>query len=139
MQHKDHVLSAVEFRQPAAVAVPKQNGYPDKSDVVSSEHTLDNSQQGLVGKTRFKIPQEKGMQISGKNPVSGSESQYFKLQKLSSQQAVGPVRTTIETKCTRFPFAMLFPFILPQLDNDRAMQLRTLYEKLKVSLSPVHS
>lgn len=139
MQHKEQILSAVEFRQLTAVPVPKQNGFPDKKGVVSSQHTLDNLQPGLVGKTRLETPRETGMHVSGKNSVAGGESQYFKLQKLSSQQAVGPVRTTTETKLTRFPFAMLFPFILPQLDEGRATQLRTLYEKLKVSLSHVHS
>lgn len=138
MQHNEQILSAVEFRQPTAVPVPKQNGFPDKKGVVSSQHTLDNNlQPGLVGKTRLETPRETGMHVLGKNSIAGGESQYSKLQRLSSQQAMGPVRTTTETKLTRFPFAMLFPFILPQLDEDRAMQLRTLYEKLKVSLSHV--
>lgn len=45
----------------------------------------------------------------------------------SSQAAINVVK-----QGKQVPFAMLFPHIQPQLDKDRAMQLQTLYLKLKV-------
>ncbi|OWM64701.1 hypothetical protein CDL15_Pgr010459 [Punica granatum] len=86
-----------------------------------------NLQPGLAAETGLEIPRNTRMQVTGKNPIPLGDSQYFKLQRMSSQQAVRPVQTTT----TKFPFAKLFPFILPQLDKDRAMQLEALYEKLK--------
>ncbi|MCD7448430.1 hypothetical protein HAX54_041921 [Datura stramonium] len=44
----------------------------------------------------------------------------------SSQAAIN-----VANKGKQVPFAMLFPHIQPQLDKDRAMQLQTLYLKLK--------
>lgn len=45
----------------------------------------------------------------------------------SSQAAIN-----VAKQGKQVPFAMLFPHIQPQLDKDRAMQLQTLYVKLKV-------
>nr|XP_009793398.1 PREDICTED: transcription initiation factor TFIID subunit 4b-like isoform X3 [Nicotiana sylvestris]XP_016491721.1 PREDICTED: transcription initiation factor TFIID subunit 4b-like isoform X3 [Nicotiana tabacum] len=45
----------------------------------------------------------------------------------SSQSAIN-----VAKQGKQVPFAMLFPHIQPQLDKDRAMQLQTLYVKLKV-------
>ncbi|KAK9928446.1 hypothetical protein M0R45_025582 [Rubus argutus] len=83
-----------------------------------------------------------GMLISGKNPVSTqeqdikpkpeNESQYVKLQKMSSQQAmVTEQPSTPMNRSKQVPFGLLLPVLLPQLDKDRAMQLTTLFTKLK--------
>ncbi|KAI4366475.1 hypothetical protein MLD38_022349 [Melastoma candidum] len=64
--------------------------------------------------------------------VADSESQYLKLQKMSNQQASAPEQAGNRVnRAKQVPFALLLPVILPQLDKDRAMQLQTLYAKLK--------
>ncbi|BAB08277.1 unnamed protein product [Arabidopsis thaliana] len=72
-----------------------------------------------------------------------SESQYMKLQKMSSQQARGvepPVNpmnvNPINRNPKQVPFAALLPTLMNQLDKDRALQLRTLYARLKKNEIP---
>ncbi|XP_060199345.1 transcription initiation factor TFIID subunit 4b isoform X1 [Lycium barbarum] len=51
-----------------------------------------------------------------------------------SESATGPssqAAINVAKQGKQVPFAMLFPHIQPQLDKDRAMQLQTLYLKLK--------
>ncbi|KAJ0234715.1 Transcription initiation factor TFIID subunit 4b [Hirschfeldia incana] len=90
-------------------------------------------------------PQTAGLQISEKNPEPGrpnsqeSESQFLKLQKMSSQQARGveqPVNNPLNRNPKQVPFAALLPTLMAQLDKDRALQLRTLYSRLKKNEIP---
>ncbi|XP_050378112.1 transcription initiation factor TFIID subunit 4b isoform X2 [Argentina anserina] len=87
-------------------------------------------------------PLQTGMLMSGKHPVSTQEqnltpkpendSQYAKLQKMSSQQAMPAEQpSTPMNRSKQVPFGLLLPVLLPQLDKDRAMQLQTLFTKLK--------
>ncbi|XP_004300119.1 PREDICTED: uncharacterized protein LOC101295421 [Fragaria vesca subsp. vesca] len=87
-------------------------------------------------------PLQSGMLMSGKHPVSTQEqvltpkpendSQYAKLQKISSQQAMTTEQPSIPAnRSKQVPFGLLLPVLLPQLDKDRAMQLTTLFSKLK--------
>ncbi|KAK6938597.1 Transcription initiation factor TFIID component TAF4, C-terminal [Dillenia turbinata] len=96
-------------------------------------------QQQPAEQNPVQFSQTTGMQISDQNliqarepPNSSSDSQMSKLQNVTSQpllskeQANNPVN-----RSKQVPFAMLLPVIVPQLDKDRAMQLQTLYAKLK--------
>jgi transcription initiation factor TFIID subunit 4 len=106
---------------------------------------------GQLWENPSQVPQSTGLPISEKNPTGNesdrshnqeSESQYMKLQKMSSQQARGvepPVNpmnvNPINRNPKQVPFAALLPTLMNQLDKDRALQLRTLYARLKVCLS----
>ena len=85
------------------------------------------------------VPQTSGLQISEKNPTGNepeSESQFLKLQKMTSQQARGveqPPVNPLNRNPKQVPFAALLPTLMAQLDKDRALQLRTLYSRLKVT------
>ncbi|XP_059637455.1 transcription initiation factor TFIID subunit 4b-like [Cornus florida] len=82
------------------------------------------------------------MQNSEKNPIHvrepgrkqypNSESQYSKLQKMSNQHPMAPEQAINPmNKGKQVPFALLLPVIQPQLHTDQAMQLQSLYNKLK--------
>ncbi|KAL0657119.1 hypothetical protein Bca4012_077703 [Brassica carinata] len=92
---------------------------------------------------------ENPSQVTGlQNPTGGNEperphnqeteSQYSKLQKMTSQQPRGveqPVNP-MNRNPKQVPFAALLPSLIAQLDKDRAMQLRTLYSRLKKNEIP---
>nr|VDC90409.1 unnamed protein product [Brassica rapa] len=88
------------------------------------------------------VPQTSGLQISEKNPTGNepeSESQFLKLQKMTSQQARGveqPPVNPLNRNPKQVPFAALLPTLMAQLDKDRALQLRTLYSRLKKNEIP---
>ncbi|XP_018441585.1 transcription initiation factor TFIID subunit 4b isoform X2 [Raphanus sativus] len=87
-------------------------------------------------------------QISEKNPNEPerphnqeSESQFPKLQKMSSNQqaqarGVEQPVNPLNRNPKQVPFAALLPTLLAQLDKDRALQLRTLYSRLKKNEIP---
>ncbi|KAK1405647.1 RST domain-containing protein [Heracleum sosnowskyi] len=59
-------------------------------------------------------------------------SQYLRSQKMNTQQTGATTQANNSPKNGKqVPFAMLFPVIEPLLDKDKAMQLRTLYSRLK--------
>lgn len=69
--------------------------------------------------------------VKSHNP--SSESQYAKLQQMSNQQAtVSEQPSSQVNRSKQVPFGLLLPILLPQLAKDRAMQLQTLFAKLKV-------
>ncbi|KAK4352177.1 hypothetical protein RND71_027695 [Anisodus tanguticus] len=91
------------------------------------------------------------MQNPAKN-TQNPESQHLNLQGANNQQSMQSLTTgtsglphvateasgsssqaamDVAKQGKQVPFAMLFPHIQPQLDKDRAMQLQTLYLKLK--------
>ncbi|KAL4620359.1 hypothetical protein ACB092_06G148600 [Castanea dentata] len=90
------------------------------------------------------------MQISEKTPIlvhepdrSSSiegESQYSKLQKISNQQATTTERASNpinpNNRAGQVPFGWLLPILQAQLDKDRAMQLQTIFAKLKKNEIP---
>ncbi|GLT74383.1 hypothetical protein SLA2020_461860 [Shorea laevis] len=102
----------------------------------------DDHQESVTEKMTTQVPQTTGMHKSEKSSIPVGEperinnqdgdSQYLKLQKISNQQTSSTQQPSIPmNRCKQVPFAMLLPALLPQLDPDRAMQLRTLYGKLK--------
>ncbi|MED6224808.1 hypothetical protein PIB30_087706 [Stylosanthes scabra] len=83
-----------------------------------------------------------GIQNLGKDHVPNNEvaktqnpsskSQYAKLQQISNQQATVNEQPGGQiNRKNLVPFGMLLPILVPQLAKDRAMQLQTLFSKLK--------
>jgi len=63
-------------------------------------------------------------------------SQYAKLEQMSNQQAtVNEQPSSQVNRSKQVPFGLLLPRLIPQLPKDRAMQLQTLFNKLKVGFS----
>ncbi|XP_021768793.1 transcription initiation factor TFIID subunit 4b-like [Chenopodium quinoa] len=63
---------------------------------------------------------------------SSSEPQFSNMQRFSNQPVSGPEQAgTSSNRSKQIPFGSLLPIILPELDKDRAMQLQTLYGKLR--------
>ncbi|GMP80925.1 hypothetical protein CsSME_00035837 [Camellia sinensis var. sinensis] len=102
----------------------------------------DDRQQRQLEQNPFHFSQTLGVQSSEKNPVHNlepdrthnpeSESHNPKLQNMNNQQAMTTEQATNPmNRGKQVPFAMLLPVLQPQLDKDRAMQLHTLYYKLK--------
>ncbi|XP_074369937.1 transcription initiation factor TFIID subunit 4b-like isoform X2 [Apium graveolens] len=59
-------------------------------------------------------------------------SQYLRSQKMNTHQTGTTTQANNASKNGKqVPFAMLFPVIEPLLDKDKAMQLRTIYSRLK--------
>ncbi|WJX35272.1 hypothetical protein P8452_23288 [Trifolium repens] len=92
---------------------------------VSHQH----SQTNEVLKTE-KDPVFNHEAIKTNNP--NCESQYAKLQQMSNQQAtVNEQPSSQVNRSKQVPFGLLLPILIPQLAKDRAMQLQTLFNKLK--------
>lgn len=57
---------------------------------------------------------------------------------MSNQQAtVNEQPSTQINGSKQVPFDILLPILIPQLDQDRAIELQTLFDKLEVFLKPV--
>ncbi|KAM5573934.1 transcription initiation factor TFIID subunit 4b [Rosa sericea] len=132
----------MELKQQRSISenMPQQNDASQELNHFTLPQKQPNSdlQQGQGDQK----PPQTGMLMSGKNPVSTkeqdltpkpeNESQYVKLQKMSSQQAMTTEQpSTPMNRSKQVPFGLLLPVLLPQLDKDRAMQLTTLFGKLK--------
>jgi transcription initiation factor TFIID subunit 4 len=64
------------------------------------------------------------------------KSQYTKLQQMNNQQAtVNEQPSSQINRSKQVSFDSLLHVLMPQLPKDRAMQLQTLYNKLKVGFS----
>ncbi|KAM1033792.1 hypothetical protein FF1_037244 [Malus domestica] len=109
---------------------------------LSQKQPQGDLQQGQAEQKSLQVPETTGTPMSGKIPVSNqeqditptpqSESQYLKLQRMSSQQAmITEQPSNPMNRSKQVPFGLLLPVLLPQLDKDRAMQLNTLFGKLK--------
>ncbi|PIA30756.1 hypothetical protein AQUCO_05400094v1 [Aquilegia coerulea] len=107
----------------------------------SHEHNQPQAQQKDVQaqqKPEHNPSQKSGLQISEQNSTNVGEEdrmfqpenqhQYPKLQNMDNQQT--PTGDS-ENRNKQVSFATLLPVIVPHLDKDRAMQLQTLYSKLR--------
>lgn len=133
---------------------------------MSQKRTQDDCQQGPAQQISIQNPQQihiqnpqkipiqnpqtTGMQISEKTPnlvhepdrssSMEGESQYSKLQKISNQQATITERASNpinnNNRAGQVPFGLLLPVLQAQLDKDRAMQLQTIFAKLKKNEIP---
>ncbi|KAF8025038.1 hypothetical protein BT93_F2022 [Corymbia citriodora subsp. variegata] len=143
-EHQEQNLAQMQLQQDESLAGPQQNNTLEEVNhpQLKPEQVQDGQQLGQGEQNSIQIKQSPGMQVSEKNslPMSepgrvhalDSESQYLKLQQMSNQQAMVPKQAANRLNPVKqVPFALLLPVILPQLDKDRAMQLQTLYAKLK--------
>jgi transcription initiation factor TFIID subunit 4 len=149
-----HSLESTQMKEQEGSTLENQHQHDLKR--ANEPHLQHNQPQdlhraGQLWENPSQVPQSTGLPISEKNPTGNesdrshnqeSESQYMKLQKMSSQQARGvepPVNpmnvNPINRNPKQVPFAALLPTLMNQLDKDRALQLRTLYARLKVCLS----
>ncbi|XP_030458959.1 transcription initiation factor TFIID subunit 4b-like [Syzygium oleosum] len=143
-EHQEQMLAQMQRQQGDSLADPQQNSTLDEVNHqhLKQKQVQDGHQLGQGEQNALQIKQSPGMPVSDSNslPMSepgrvntlDSESQYLKLQQISNQQATVPGQAPNKpNRVKQVPFALLLPVILPQLDKDRAMQLQTLYAKLK--------
>lgn len=150
-QHRELHLYEMEPKQQGSIAENMQQKN-DASKLLNHfplpQKRPHGDLQGQAEQKPLQIPETTGMPISEKHPSSTeehgiapnlkSESQYLKLQKMSSQQAMIPEQPSNPmNRSKQVPFGLLLPVLLPQLDKDRAMQLTTLFGKLKVGLTHI--
>ncbi|XP_020207990.1 transcription initiation factor TFIID subunit 4b isoform X2 [Cajanus cajan] len=118
--------------------------------LLSQKQSQDECHQAPAVQVSLQNSQAIRIQNSGKDPVlnnevgknhnPNSESQYAKLQQMSNQQATVPEQpSTPGNHSKQVPFALLLPILIPQLPKDRAMQLQTLFAKLKKDKIPKDS
>ncbi|KAL6276529.1 hypothetical protein ACE6H2_020130 [Prunus campanulata] len=145
-QHRELHLYEMEPKQQGSVAENMQQKN-DASQVLNhfplpQKRPHGDLQEGQAEQKPIQIPETTGMPISEKHPSSTeehgiapnlkSESQYLKLQKMSSQQSMiteQPRNPSNESR--QVPFYQLYPLLLPQLNKDRGRQLTTLFGRLK--------
>ncbi|KAG6705443.1 hypothetical protein I3843_07G173900 [Carya illinoinensis] len=152
-QPLEQPLSGMELKQHSSV-IENQQQQSDAPDVLNNvqmpeKRSQDDSQQGQTQNNSLQNPQTSGMQISEKPSISihesdrrpglEGESQYAKLQKMSNQQATITEQASNPINRSRpgqVPFGVLLPVLQAQLDKDRAMQLQTIFAKLKKNEIP---
>ncbi|KAK2985634.1 hypothetical protein RJ640_006897 [Escallonia rubra] len=72
------------------------------------------------------------VQEPDRNLDPDSDARYQRLHNMSNQQAISTGQAINAVgRSKQVPFALLLPVIEPQLDKDKAMQLQTLYIRLK--------
>ena len=146
-QQQEQPSSEVELKQHGSLAEQLQHVASQDINTphLSQKQSQDECHQAPAVQVSLPNSQAIGIQNSGKDPVlnnevvknhnPSSESQYAKLQQMSNQQATvseQPSSQGNRSTSKQVPFGMLLPILLPQLAKDRAMQLQTLFAKLKV-------
>ncbi|VVA33867.1 PREDICTED: mRNAion initiation factor [Prunus dulcis] len=145
-QHRELHLYEMEPKQQGSIAENMQQKN-DASKVLNhfplpQKHPHGDLQEGQAEQRPLQIPETTGMLISEKHPSSTeehgigpnlkSESQYLKLQKMSSQQSMITEQPRNPSNQSRqVVFYQLYPLLLPQLNKDRGRQLTTLFGRLK--------
>ncbi|KAE9599997.1 hypothetical protein Lal_00046152 [Lupinus albus] len=152
-QQREQPSSEVELKQhgslleqPQHVASQVVNNPP-----FSQKQSQDEFHQSQNVQVSVQNSQMIGIQNSGKDPVQNheivqthnpsNESQYAKLQQISNQQdtITEKPRSQMNQTPKQVPFGLLLPILIPQLPKDRAMQLQTLFTKLKKDEVPKDS
>ncbi|CAH8278569.1 unnamed protein product [Arabidopsis lyrata] len=152
-----HSLENTQMKEQQGSATAIENQHQHDLKHANESHLQHNQPQdlhraGQLWENPSQVPQTTGLPSSEKNPTGNesdrshnqeSESQYMKLQKMSSQQArgveppVNPINVNpMNRNPKQVPFAALLPTLMNQLDKDRALQLRTLYARLKKNEIP---
>ncbi|KAF8377624.1 hypothetical protein HHK36_031006 [Tetracentron sinense] len=98
-----------------------------------------DDQQRQTEQNLLQFSQKNGVQVSEQNPVHFPEiwhpeiqNQHSKFHKMNNQQSTAADQASNPmNRGKQVPFALLLPVIVPHLDKDRAMQLQTLYSKLR--------
>ena len=149
VQHQEQRHSSEMEQKPQQPLVEQLHNVASKDAInlpSSQKQSQDESVQGHTVQAPHQNSQTNGIQNSEKDPVFNHEavnthnsnhgSQYAKLQQMSNQQAtVNEQPGSQVNRNKQVPFAMLLPMLIPQLPKDRAMQLQTLFNKLKVGFS----
>ncbi|KAE8666462.1 PXMP2/4 family protein 4-like isoform X1 [Hibiscus syriacus] len=149
VQQQHQISSETEQKQQGSVNAGSQQQLQQPNDVQQEHNRLPlqqkqlqgDNQQGVAEQIPAQVSQTTRIQTTEKSPTprepertnnQDSESQYAKLQKTSNQPASGAEQPNNPmNRGKQVPFAVLLPALVPQLDKDRAMQLHTLYGKLK--------
>lgn len=115
---------------------------------VQQKQSQDNFPQQQTEQNNPHVSQSLSIQNPERSSAVGQEpnraqdpssiSQYLRSQKISQQAAATSQANNVLKNGKQVPFAMLFPVIEPLLDKDKAMQLRTIYNRLKVrTMTPI--
>ncbi|KAK4481547.1 hypothetical protein RD792_012448 [Penstemon davidsonii] len=109
-------------------------GHKPNSGVEPQQHKFQNmsDQQSMAIGSNNQKPV--AMELNDQHPFSREKGNQQTSMGLSNHQAKAKVNHQAGTSLKsnkQVPFGMLLPIIQPQLDKDRAMQLQTLYLKLK--------
>ncbi|CAK8568354.1 unnamed protein product [Lathyrus sativus] len=136
--------SEMELKQQGPVVEQMQNVTSQDASNPSLSHkqSQDECLQRQTIPVSHQHAQTNEVQKSEKDPVfnheviktnnPNCESQYAKLQQMSNQQAtVNEQPSSQINRSKQVPFGLLLPILIPQLAKDRAMQLQTLFNKLK--------
>ncbi|XP_020970587.1 transcription initiation factor TFIID subunit 4b isoform X2 [Arachis ipaensis] len=135
-----HVGSQNVNNPPLPQHVASQNV---SNPALSQKQTQDEGHQPQPVQASLQNSQTVGIQNLGKDPAPNNEvaktlnpssesQQYAKLQQISNQQATVNEQPGGQiNRQKQVPFGMLLPILIPQLPKDRAMQLQTLFSKLK--------
>lgn len=138
----------MELKQEGPVVEQMQNvtSQDASNPTLSHKQSQDECLQRQTVPVSHQHAQTNEVQKSEKDPVfnheviktnnPNCESQYAKLQQMSNQQAtVNEQPSSQINRSKQVPFGLLLPILIPQLAKDRAMQLQTLFNKLKVGFS----
>lgn len=136
-KQQEQPSSEMEMKQQGPLMEQQQNV---NNPLLSRNQSQDECPQGQTGPVSHQNSQiqnsekdtvRKHEAVKTDNP--NSESQYAKLQQMSNQQAsVNEQSSTQTNRGKQVPFGLLLPILIPQLPKDRALQLHTLFNKLKV-------
>ncbi|KAF9668491.1 hypothetical protein SADUNF_Sadunf14G0009200 [Salix dunnii] len=149
--HQEQHSSIMETKHngPNAENQQQQGGFPQEPThpPLLKKTFQDDIKQEPVEQVPLQTPQSIGMQSSDQNPVPKSEPDktkssdgdpnFLNFQKMSNQQTAGTDQVGSQKNSKQIPFAILLPALKPYLDKDREMQLQTLYNKLRESLSDI--
>ncbi|KAF7830561.1 transcription initiation factor TFIID subunit 4b-like isoform X1 [Senna tora] len=135
---------AQKQEQPSSEMEMKQHGSIEEQNhpPLSQKQSQEACQQGQTVQGSLQNSQTTGISNPGKDSVlnneplkthnPSNESQYFKLQQMSNQQATVTEQPSNQmNRSKQVPFGLLLPILIPQLPKDSAMQLQTLFNKLK--------
>ncbi|XP_043713153.1 transcription initiation factor TFIID subunit 4b-like [Telopea speciosissima] len=129
--------SGAENQQKQIVSSQEHSELP-----MQQKQSNDDQQQQQVEHNSLQMSQKNGAQISEQSPghlpekermpLVDSQNQYPKLQKMNNQLTLSAdIASNPNSRGKQVPFALLIPNIMPHLDKDQAMQLQTLYAKLR--------
>ncbi|KAL1290918.1 hypothetical protein AAHE18_20G164000 [Arachis hypogaea] len=145
-QQREQPSSEVEQKQHGSLAEQVQHVASQdnvSNPALSQKQTQDEGHQPQPVQASLQNSQTVGIQNLGKDPAPNNEvaktlnpssesQQYAKLQQISNQQATVNEQPGGQiNRQKQVPFGMLLPILIPQLPKDRAMQLQTLFSKLK--------
>ena len=147
-QQQQQPSSEMELKQRGSLPEHAQNvaSQDVNSSPLSQRQYQDKCHVGQTVQVPLQNPQTSGTQDPGKYTVHNhkpvkthdpsGELQYLKLQQMNNQQATFSEEPSSQIKHTiQVPFTTLLPLLLCQLPKDRAMQLQTMFVKLKVVFS----